>query len=292
MLVTTRAVNVDAFRPCSAQTVKYASSAPGPAICVRLLTEIAYSSRPAMPRCAPPAAGTGSRPSRRRANAPTTDGASAISSRAWSAVGGQSIRRWAPNAENPVRSASRGAHEVGRPRSADNTVGGELGGGKHIVAGRPLAVQQQSDHAVEAAVRRQVADLVASVQQPPSLAVDQADGRLGGEHALKSAVYLGLHEADCTGGSRTGCRGCRSCDNGGVKLSAKQTTRCAPCSCSRHTRIPTRSRAADRRRRGPAAEVRREHPWRAEARRAGGVAARAGGRLPAGGARRGSPSQR
>ena len=72
---------------------------------------------------------TGSRPSRSLANAPTTAGASAISSRAWSGVGGHAIRRSAPNAENPVRMASRGAHDVGSARSAPSTVGDSSTGG-------------------------------------------------------------------------------------------------------------------------------------------------------------------
>ena len=128
MLVITRAVNVDAFRPCSAQTVKYASSARALAGsgCSPV---IACSSRAAAPRCADSAEFTGCLLSRSRAKAPTAAGPIAISSRAWSAVGGQSMRRSAPNAENAVRSASSGAHEVGSPRSAASTVGDSSAGG-------------------------------------------------------------------------------------------------------------------------------------------------------------------
>ena len=138
---------------------------------------------------------TGSRPSRSLANAPTTAGASAISSRAWSGVGGHAIRRSAPKAEKPVRSASRGAHEVGSARSAPSTVGVRLDRRQHLVRRRPVAVEQQPDDSVVAAVLGEIADLVAAVEQPPRLSVDQRDRGLGGNHALETAADLYRHRA-------------------------------------------------------------------------------------------------
>ena len=90
---------------------------------------------------------------------------------------------------------------------------------QHLVGDRPLAVEQQPDDAVVAAVRGKIADLVSAVEQPSGLSVDQADRRLGGEMPSRplltcppSAASVSPRPTGCTG------PGVRQCS---VKLSAK-----------------------------------------------------------------------
>ena len=120
--VTTRAVNVEALKPCSAPTMKYASSARARARIRPRAGELVQEALDEVERRDP--ARSGSLPARSRANAASADGENEVSARACSIVGGQG-RSWvAPQAETAVRSASIGLVEAGSARRTVITAGG------------------------------------------------------------------------------------------------------------------------------------------------------------------------
>src|SRR6186997_2444300 len=119
--VTTRAVNVEALKPCSEPTMKYASSAralPGSG-----RSPLSWYRNPST-RSSEGSGSIGSLPARSRANAAKADGENEVSARACSIVGGHG-RSWVvPQAETAVRSASIGLVDAGIARRTVITAGG------------------------------------------------------------------------------------------------------------------------------------------------------------------------
>ena len=179
----TRAVNVDALRPCSAPTMKYASRAravsPDRASC----PVSCWRKPPARSRHV--SGSTGSRPCRRRPKAASADGENAVSARACSGVGGQaSFCAGAPDRDRrPQR-----VHRVGVRRKRPERHEDRLGDGRRVEldAGMPLAGPQQVGDLGVRAAGDELADRVAAVQEAAVLAVDEADRALGADDALEA----------------------------------------------------------------------------------------------------------
>ena len=115
--VMTRAVKVEALKPCSAPTMKYASRPRAERLVGPLAAQlIEEAGRQTERRVGVNRLAT----SRRRANAARMEGAAAVMARACSTVGGYEQPVIAPHADTPVRSASIAFASAGSWRELDH----------------------------------------------------------------------------------------------------------------------------------------------------------------------------